>query len=177
MIIVEGPDGAGKTTLIEKLSGELNLSIAMKVVDHNTNATTDLVKWVDHNLDQGLTPTLYDRHRLISEPIYGPVIRGALEKGFDDFAWLHTRQIQFRELKPLVIWCLPPLDVVMHNIAGDEMNEAVAAHIQLIYWLYWNEAAKWKSMSMRWDYTVDSFLGLKLSIQHWMERKNLVTRV
>lgn len=173
MIIVEGPDGAGKTTLVEELSRKLQLPVAPKVVDHNTNAITDLVRWVDYNIEQGLTPTLYDRHRLISEPIYGPIMRGRLEPGFDDFHWLKTRQAQFQTLKPLVIWCLPPVDIVLHNVSGDKLNEAVAEKIQQIYWLYWNEAAKWKSAGPRWDYTVDSLLGLKFSIEDWLKRKRL----
>lgn len=173
MIIVEGPDGAGKTHLVDRLSNKLNLPVAPKVVDSNTNATVDLVRWVDYNINHGLSSTLYDRHRLISEPIYGPIIRGRLEPGFDDFFWLRTRQEQFRQLKPLVIWCLPPLDIVMHNVYGDTMNEVVAAQIQQIYWLYWNEAAKWKSSMLRWDYTDDSFAGLSIDVSDWMKRKNL----
>lgn len=173
MIIVEGPDGAGKTTLIEKLSNALELPIAPKVVDSHTNATTDLVKWVDYNIEKGLTRTLYDRHRLISEPIYGPVVRGHLEPGFDNYHWLHTRQQQFRDMKPLLIWCLPPIEEVLKNLKEDPLNKVIVEHGHVIYWLYWNEAAKWKSASLLWDYTIDSYYGLQLSVEDWMRRKHL----
>jgi hypothetical protein len=142
MIILEGPDGAGKTRLAQRLSGDLGLLIQPKVVDSTTQAMVDLKLWVEQDLRQGLKARLYDRHRLISEPIYGPVVRGRMEPGFHDLRWLTTQQWMFELLRPLVIFCLPHIEVVRHNVEDDPENTTVAGQIDLIYWLYHNAASR-----------------------------------
>jgi hypothetical protein len=173
MLIIEGPDGAGKTTLVNLLVGELNWPVARKVVDSNTKANTDLMTWVEDNVRAGLVPTIFDRHRLISEPIYGPLLRGNMEPGFDDFRWLRWQQTKFRALEPLVIWCMPPLSKVVDNVTGDPNNTVVEAQIETIYWLYFNEASTWP-MSLVWDYTKPADLSeLVARVKGWARHEEL----
>src|ERR687883_686991 len=95
MIIVEGPDGGGKTTLITKLSDLFDLPIAERVVSKEARAMVDLVQWTERNVSEGSQHTLFDRHRLISEPIYGAILRDRFEPGFDDAKWLHEMMYRF----------------------------------------------------------------------------------
>ena len=68
MIIVEGPDGAGKTTLIRQLQERWpDLAVAPRVVSKDAEAMVDLQEWVNINLSDGPQYKIFDRHRLISE--------------------------------------------------------------------------------------------------------------
>ena len=136
IIIVEGPDGSGKTTLVNMLKEELGISVAPRVVSKEATAMTDLMSWVDDNLDNGPVPTLFDRHRLISETIYGPILRPESSPGFDDLSWLGPRMTRFYKLEPLIIYCLPPLETVLANLKGDPNNLAVIDFTDRIYQSY-----------------------------------------
>lgn len=164
MIIVEGPDGAGKTNLIRRLEKSLGLKPEPRVVSKDTEMMGDLMAWVEADLASWPRPALYDRHRLISEPIYGPVLRQNMQPGFDDQHWLQEMMLRFNAARPLVIYCLPPLAVVMANVRSGTDNVVVADQIEKIYWLYFMAAAR-DTHSMVWDYTssIPAALGV---IQH-----------
>lgn len=138
MIIVEGPDGSGKTTLVRDLSRDLNMLVAPRVVAQDTTAMVDLKQWVDHNLDRGFQPVIFDRHRLISEPIYGTIMPGKRENsGFwADFEWLAESMRRFYDIQPFIVVCLPPYDVVMNNLLDDPSNREVFPHTWAIYRAY-----------------------------------------
>lgn len=156
MIVVEGPDGAGKTSLIKLLNQVYDIPIAPRVVSKDTEAMVDLQKWVDDDLDKGFQRVIYDRYRLISEPIYGPILRNKSEAGFDKLSWLAPRLKRFYDLKPTIIYCLPPLETVLSNIDGDTDNIAVALRIRSIYSAYVAKAAADYSFAQTtihvWDY-------------------------
>lgn len=141
MIVVEGPDGAGKTTLIKSLQEELQIPVAPRVVTKGTEAMVNLKDWVNNNLDEGFQPTIFDRYRLISEPIYGPILRNRQEPGFDRLEWLAPRLRRFYDLSPIIIYCLPPLEVVKANLIGDDDNKEVVGRIDGIYSAYVAKAA------------------------------------
>jgi len=141
MLIVEGPDGAGKTTLIQALQHELGLPIAPRVVSKDAEAMVDLPAWVEMNLSEGFQHRIFDRHRLISEPVYGPILRHDQEAGFDDIETMQRWMFKFYNLQPIIIYCIPPLDTVLKNIAGDIENQVVWDHIRGIYSAYVARAA------------------------------------
>ena len=141
ILILEGPDGSGKSTLSQMIQDELGYDVSPRVVSKQATAMTDLKKWVDDNLDEGLQPRIYDRHRLISETIYGPILRESANEGFDQLPWLGPRLRRFYNMKPLIIYCLPPLAEVKKNIANDPDNEVVKNHIDQLYSAYVARAA------------------------------------
>jgi len=158
MIIVEGPDGGGKSTLVQALAKGLNYPVAQRVVDKQTNALVDLQNWVDTNLMEGFSRTIYDRHRLISEPIYGPLIRPGKNLDFFSPMWLERVMGEFYYIRPVVIYCIPPRYVVKQNLAGDEDNAVPAPHIDAIYDMYLARACVDMAQSgrmyvHRYDYT------------------------
>lgn len=142
MLVVEGPDGAGKSTLVRALSEQFSLPVADRVVGKDTIATRELKGWVEANVAQGFHMTLYDRHRLISEPIYGSILRNTFEPGFGDVGWLQAMNTMFyKYCRPLIIYCLPPYEVVRANLENDPDNVAVVNKIRRIYAQYAAKAA------------------------------------
>lgn len=136
MIVVEGPDGGGKSTLAMRLSQDLDLPIAPRVVGTDTKPMVDLKLWTEENLQLGFHGKIYDRHRLISEPIYG-AIKKRIEPGFDDIGWMRHNMLEFYLIQPVIIYCIPPKYTVIHNIThGEDDNTAVADDIDQIYSAY-----------------------------------------
>lgn len=121
MIIIEGPDGSGKTTLINRLSKDLDIPIMPRVVGTDTKPLdVDIKQWVEDNTD-GFKPVLYDRHRMISEGIYGPLF-GRVSKEFEDEEWLQKMMDRFVKSDPILIFCSAPYVVAWDNIVDDEDN-------------------------------------------------------
>jgi energy-coupling factor transporter ATP-binding protein EcfA2 len=154
MLIVEGPDGSGKTTLVKVLAETLNWPVAERVVDTETNAMTDLRVWTEHNLQQGFQTTIFDRHRLMSEPI---LRANANESIWYETGWMEDRFKELYDLEPVVIYCIPPLDVMLRNLEGDPHNKAVLPYADSIYRGYVAQAASARAADMFacliYDYT------------------------
>lgn len=160
MIVVEGPDGGGKSTLIRDLSERYMFPIAPRVVSKDTDAMVDLKAWVEDNTLQGFQYKFFDRHRLISEPIYGPILRDQIQPGFDDVSWLGWQMRLFYQAKPIIIFCIPPLEAVRANVIGDgEDNKVVRSRIDKIYSAYVARATIDEffrpGRTMIYDYTSD----------------------
>lgn len=153
MLIVEGPDGSGKTTLVEKLAEQLEWLIHPKLANHDTTLNINLGVWCVENRLKGFQEVIYDRYPLISEPIYGSVLRGYLRDGLDDGPWFRREWKRWQALQPLVVVCLPPLEVVMQNLRDDENNLEVVDKQPLIYWQYWALLQRSEWPWIHFDYT------------------------
>lgn len=158
MIIVEGPDGGGKTTLVNKIHKAFELPLAPKASDSLKGPVPNLCRWVDNDLlEWGSKPlAIYDRYPLISEPIYGSAIRGKLPLPMTR-SWMRSRTNTMRSLS-LVIWCVPPFDVVKANVIdhpGEHMT-GVAEDIDAIWSLYAWQSNVWPALSMAYDYDSSS---------------------
>jgi adenylate kinase family enzyme len=175
VIIVEGPDGAGKTTLIQQIASHFELPVAPRVVSKEANAMVSLKPWVEKNVSEGFQVTLFDRHRLISEPIYGSILRKTFEPGFDDFAWLYSMYTMFYNAKPLIIYCLPEYETVRANLEGDEDNTAVVHKIRRVYAQYVAKAASdcTQHGAMRYSYTtpLHTLSNIFNAVEKAVERK------
>lgn len=171
MIIVEGPDGAGKTTLIAKIREAYpDLDVAPRVVSKETKALTDMQDWVNQNLNEGFQYRLFDRHRLISEFVYGPVLRANMQHpGFDDPSWVYWSLRKFYHLDPVIIYCLPPFNAVQFNVNQGDDNIAVQDSIKAIYAGYAHRMALdiiAGRTVLHYDYTVDYVNADPLAIVH-----------
>lgn len=134
MIVVEGPDGAGKTSLVARLRQDLNLPVADKVVNEDTEPIVDLADWTEANVSAGFQKVIFDRHRLISEPIYGPATRTTQDPHFLDLGWLSEMMWRFYQSQPIIIYCLPDLQVVRDNVKREDTNNSViSGRIAAIY--------------------------------------------
>lgn len=134
MIIVEGPDGSGKSTLVDILARKLRLPVAGKVVGSDTQPLVNIRDWTEDNVARGFQPVIFDRHRLISEPIYGPAMRKRQDPEFYDLTWLSNMMWMFYQAKPIIIYCLPDILTVRENVLREDTdNSAVRDHIVAIY--------------------------------------------
>lgn len=107
IVIIEGPDGAGKTKLAEHLCQTFDMAYR-----HEGPPPTDVdclahyVGLLVNASDFGRRSVVFDRMAL-GERVYGPLLRGEDRLGS---GWLAFRQLADR-MKALHLVCLPPLDV------------------------------------------------------------------
>jgi tRNA uridine 5-carbamoylmethylation protein Kti12 len=101
MIIIEGVDNSGKTTLCNKLSEAFDLNIWIRegpVKDKRILVDRIRESFLKHDDD------ILDRHPIISEMVYGAVIRHNNLLGDWEFNYLALLVKQ----NPLIIYCRPP---------------------------------------------------------------------
>lgn len=154
-VVVEGPDGSGKSRMVERIHTELGYPVHAKASDSLTGPVVNLADWTmraQHEMAITPDPMVYDRHPVISEPIYGRLVRPPIRTGFDDRLWLGTRKLALMP-KVVVIWCLPPLDVCRANLALDRDMPGVVETIDDVHQAYVSAYRTWGGWSIRWDYT------------------------
>lgn len=103
-IIIEGPDGAGKSYAIEHIRSAIN--IPLYPIQGPPKSPSDAVNMVTTALDaEGY---IFDRFPLISEMIYGPIIRNT---HIFDPSWL-------KRLNPeedFIVYVRPSRDVILSH--------------------------------------------------------------
>lgn len=163
-LIVEGPDGGGKTRLIEALMARYPLTHHAKASTSLRGPVRNLAAWVTDDIAK--MPTfetlnVYDRHPVISEPIYGRVARGNPQPGFttDRFGrpasspWLSAQRLALYE-KTMVIWCIPTLEQCKSAVDPERDMPGVVENIEEIYDWYRNAMASWGGPSVRYNLNV-----------------------
>ncbi len=127
MIIVEGFDNSGKSTLVKKLSKDLKLLVmnnqrlpksAVDVQDY-----LSLCGSINHRY-----PLILDRLSVISEPIYGPICRD--QSILTPLILAHMRA-QLLELNPAIVYCRPPTPAIL-NFEEEQMEGVVDKAMTLI---------------------------------------------
>lgn len=141
-IIIEGPDGAGKTTLITGLTRETAIPVHEKASTSTGGPVDNIADWAKSDLATwALQPlAIYDRHPMFSEIFYGAVIRNHVDPWFgsDEASALAETMMS----TGLVIYCLPPIETVMENILVEEQLDGVSDHIGSLYDLYQKQMIK-----------------------------------
>lgn len=138
MIIVEGPDGAGKTTLVERLETELGVTREPRAVTSGAQKMKPIGQYVEEELEKGFGTRLYDRFALISSPMYLSLPNPTFSEEMLDLVWLASAWGKFRVINPVVIMCLPDFATVKANVAKDESSKVMWDHWETIYWNYHN---------------------------------------
>lgn len=158
MIIVEGPDGGGKSTLVRKLAAEHRLMVCSTRGKPPKKPREYAYKALAAAASGNGVIRIYDR-LFYSELVYGSILRNGSE--FNDT----ERQYYYRMLQAMrtpVIFCLPPLDVVKDNVERSEQMLGVSTHIEPLYEMYWaiaNEQRGDRPYSYIYNYTADRALG------------------
>lgn len=152
MILVEGPDGGGKTRLVLRLAEELGLTPEPRRVSSDMQPLVSLYDTVREDMQSWPRKALYDRHSCISETIYAPLFRERPNNGFDTRDKTIEVFSDFFRHRPLVIYCLPSLAEVIANVLEDPLNTRAAMQITGVYWLYHFQACR-NPDALVWDYT------------------------
>jgi len=123
LIIFEGCDGSGKSTLIEKLTSVVPNNY---LVNHNGVYESREIAFATYNAQLNThsdSQLLLDRS-YISELIYGSIIRGEdNSKIKKEVSKLEDRiKLYF---KPLIVFCNPPLETVLNVWEGRTVEEYV----------------------------------------------------
>lgn len=154
MIIVEGPDGAGKTTLIGHLEQEYGLTREPRAVSSDVKLLTPIGEYIERELYRGFGWRLYDRFALISSPQYMMTPDRTFQYPLTEVDWLQLQYLKLAKINPVLIFCMPPLEVVKANVARDPKNQVIADHIEEIYYHYVAYIGReFNPSAMIWDYT------------------------
>lgn len=161
MIVVEGMDGTGKTSLADKLCERLNVPKHKKFASSLGGPPPDLMNllYADVVSMDEQPFSVYDRHGLISEFVYGPIVRGTLPLGFDSTTT--HRLIRMLAKRVLVVWCRPPFNVAHDNLkcAPNRDMPGVFNNAAALYHSYEGFRQYWPGDSISYDYTKPDSLG------------------
>lgn len=189
-IVVEGPDGAGKTTFIKGLlerhpeTFEKAPRFATSEDGPKEGLQERVQKDLEMQMDEGGRVIVYDRHPLVSELIYGPALNRPLARGFNDPHWLADTLITWRAVSFRMVYCLPPRKKVMANVYDShaiptEHMQGVRRNIGTIYDLYVARMAldmasggvgviyRDYTNTENWPDIVNYFKGLDQTAKYW----------
>ena len=154
MILIEGCDNSGKTTLVSKLSDDLRLlSIRQRQLPRNK---LDITEYVLYML--GLSrrfPTIFDRWPPISEPIYGPICRGVSFLTKQEVFDLHS-MITELDPCPVIVYCRPR-DSVILDFGEREQMEGVRENGRKLIKAYDKSMNETPLDVITYDYEHDSY--------------------
>lgn len=175
MIILEGPDGAGKTTLSTEICDRFDLNTG-------TRGTSDRSKLY--------TVTVQDTFRALKNEVashkFGPKVWDRLF--FSEFVyWKYNkpepRQCEFNEaqrqfvtellgcLKVPVVLCLPPVAVVTENAAKAEQMKGVNENLTDIYIDYVNMFRWMPAQTIVYDYTKEDNSRVMSIVEAYLTRR------
>lgn len=139
MIIVEGPDGSGKTTLAKRIADHWSMEYRRCPVLSSTDGPLDgAFKWYCDELARvDIHNGVYDRHFYFSEQVYSSVLARKPNANAKQMAWL--AQTLFAD-RPFVVFVLPEDAIITANYEASEKRLkglTVKKHVITI-WQYWN---------------------------------------
>jgi hypothetical protein len=156
-IIVEGPDGAGKTTLVQELQNHFpRMDLHPRFCTSVGGPVANLAEEVYKDVTGVPTHFIYDRHPTISEYVYNAAIPGrTIRPAFlsDTMGGVRQRVAQ----NSIMVFCLPPFSVVYDNCIADELAGhqmlGVIDNIERIYEQYQMHYQMWPGLRIKFDYT------------------------
>lgn len=188
MIIVEGPDGAGKTTLCNKLAEDFGLEVmdwqtelGISRDDMKVNPTRRYYYALREELEDNdlLAGVIHDR-LYFSSLVYGPIQQGNIQMSREDQT-LISRVIL--ALACPIILCMPPKDVVLANVHNPDFHQmkGIREQISDIYDAYdqlfrakdkvypyvmWYDYTGTRTESNFWNYE-----ELAKRVKHYLDRR------
>lgn len=156
MIIVEGPDGAGKTTLVERIENDWGLTREPRAVSSEAKSLVPIGEWIETELGKGFGMRLYDRFGLISSPCYAMLENRTMVWPLTWPDWMRAQHRRIRKIDPVIIWCMPELATVRANLKReDNSGGRIFPHIDEIYLAYvaaYGQMSALTNSQMIWDY-------------------------
>lgn len=136
LIIVEGMDNTGKTTLIQELIRTVGRGTLMAKVSLGPfKSSLEQLQWTYNQLkkaEEGNDLIVYDRFLPICDIVYGTVLRDNKTIWTLDSAELKA----LRELNPLIIFCNPGIEKILETMNEREQLEGVADNARVLLAMY-----------------------------------------
>ena len=131
LIILEGADGSGKTSLANRIRKDVDeyiLFLRSNGPPHHVGQLADVIGWLGEIPRK--IPVVQDRNPVISEYVYGPIIRGKCMHG------LTLEQIIRYLRQAMVVYCRPSYSALAAGMRQDVQMEGVALNHQEIVRAY-----------------------------------------
>jgi hypothetical protein len=117
MFIIEGPDGSGKTTLAKKIAAGFGVQIFH--AGGPPESHDELLSRVQFQYER--FGSILDRASIITERVYGPIIRGKSVFTLDEYeTWIKA----YAEKGWMMIYCRPPTEVLLQYVKN-EMDRVI----------------------------------------------------
>ncbi|WP_455363563.1 hypothetical protein [[Eubacterium] cellulosolvens] len=120
IVIIEGADGSGKTTLANRLRKDLKdycIFIRSNGPPRNLQQLVDMITLLQEIPPR--LPVITDRNPVISEYVYGPILRGKCMHG------LKVEQMTRLFKDKLIIHCRPSYSALEQSVRREEQLEGV----------------------------------------------------
>lgn len=172
MIVVEGPDGSGKTSLVQRLINDLKLQQIPRAASSDAEYMVPLDEWVENVQYRADERIILDRHQLISHLMYGPTMKRTLYGKFQSGFWLASALEKFWQSEPIVIICLPDLATIKANLEVDE-HKVAQADIDVFYWNYhaWWASNCFRDHVIPWHYPSMNYPSLLGTVSALLAQK------
>lgn len=169
VIILEGPDGAGKTTLKESLQTRYGFDEGVRGTADRSKLYTVTVQDTFYALRcalGNLPPVIWDR-LYFSELVYAKIVGRPVE-----FTALQQRIIQgiLQVMDVPIIYCRPPLSTVKRNAQRNEQMDGVLENLEHIYIDYDNVMLH--THAVHYDYTVHDPKRVYDYIDKYLDERN-----
>jgi thymidylate kinase len=167
VIIVEGMDNSGKTTLVNYLAETFNLPVI-----HSPGPKADLNYFMVEAMMTELKneQVIYDRFPAFSERVYGPILRGR-----DHIQERYL--VLLAALKPYIIHCDPGLHTVLSTIKDREQMEGVEDQAERLYHRYekimfpeGNKLFSFHVTRYNWHHEM-SYSYIKHNVAHYLQTR------
>ncbi len=133
IVIIEGPDGAGKSTLVERITKEFGIEVGQRATPDRDKLYTvtrqDTYTALSEAVRGDGPMKVWDR-LYYSELVYADVVGRKTEFSLTEQAFV---QAVIEALECPVILCLPPFDVVAENERGTHQMAGVHDNLPRIY--------------------------------------------
>ena len=171
MIIVEGMDNTGKTTLIQRLIRDSKgRGYLRAIVSLGPNKPEHEQKdWARNQLYGPNIPMIYDRFLPICDIVYGGVLRGGSIWDIDSQYLKSLYSLKH----PIIIYCRPPKDVILGFEDGRLQMEGVEDHGEELVDKYDSIMAILRNIGfevIHYDYTQNSYDYLMYKIEKRLKR-------